>query len=1005
MPGPTDTSEKGLETLIVCHMTGVDGLTFPTEEAIAETPESLAAAKAAGSGWLAGNPKDYDRTHALDVVQLFQFLRATQTEKVEKLGIGNYADGKDINRQKFLARLSSEIGKRGVIDVIRKGVDHGPIHFGLFYGTPSPGNTKAAGRNAQNRFSVTRQLAYSNDETRRALDLGLFINGLPVATFELKNSLTKQTVEDAVEQYRRDRDPREKLFGFGRCVVHFAVDDAEVRMSTELRGKASWFLPFNKGWNDGAGNPPNPAGLKTDFLWKEVLTPGGLTNILESYAQIVEEKNKKTGKKKRKQVFPRFHQLDVVRKTLAHVAAQGAGSRYLIQHSAGSGKSNSIAWLAHQLVGLKRQGKEIFDSIIVVTDRRILDDQIQRTVKQFMQVGATVGHAEHSGDLRKFIEEGKKIIISTVQKFPFILSEVEKEETGRTFGIIIDEAHSSQGGKTSSAMSAALADPEDTVNDVLEKRMQARKMLTNASYFAFTATPKNKTLELFGQPLPPDAQGKIKHQPFHSYTMKQAIQERFILDVLKSYTPVNSYYKLVKKIEGDPEFDTKKAQKKLRKYVESHDHAIRLKAEIMVDHFHDQVMALSKIGGNARAMIVCNGIERAVHYYHAFKKYLEERKSPYQAIVAFSGEHEFGGTSVTESSLNGFSSGDIAEKIQEDPYRFLICADKFQTGFDEPLLHTMYVDKPLAGIKAVQTLSRLNRAHPGKHDVFVLDFQNNTETITEAFSDYYRTTVLSEETDPNKLHDLKTALDNAQVYSDEQVQTLVGLFLAGAQRDQLDPILDACVAVYMAQLDEDGQVDFKGKAKAFVRTYDFLASILPYANRSWEMLSILLNLLIPKLPSPIEPEPIRGLIEAIDMDSYRAEKKAALEISLPDNNAEIEPIPVDGGGRKPEPELDRLSNILKAFNDHFGTLFTDADRVVRRIREDIVPRVAADTAYQNAKKNTPNTARIEHDRALARVMLTLLKDDTEVYKQFAENDSFRRFVTDMVFALTSEDAA
>ncbi len=1001
---PTDVSEKGLETLIIRHMTGTDGLSPMAEGTIAESPDSLAAAKAAGSGWLAGNPKDYDRTHALDVPQLFSFLHATQPDAVTKLGIADYRDAKDINRQKFLARLSNEIGKRGMIDVLRKGVDHGPLHFDLFYGTPSPGNKKAAALYAKNRFGVTRQLCYSLDETRRALDLCLFINGLPLSTFELKNSLTKQTVEDAIEQYRRDRDPREKLFEFGRCVVHFAVDDAEVRMCAELRGKGSWFLPFNKGWNDGAGNPPNPAGLKTDYLWKEVLTPCGLTNILENYAQIIEEKNAKTGRKRRKQVFPRYHQLDVVHEVLAHVSKHGTGARYLIQHSAGSGKSNSIAWLAHQLIALTKAEKEIFDSVIVVTDRRIVDDQIQKTVKQFMQVGATVGHAEHSGDLRKFVEEGKKIIISTVQKFPFILDELAKEAKGKTFAIIIDEAHSSQGGKTSSAMSAALADPEDTVNDALEKRMQARKMLTNASYFAFTATPKNKTLEMFGQPLPPDAEGKVKHRPFHSYTMKQAIQEGFILDVLKSYTPVDSYYKLVKKIEGDPEFDTKRAQKKLRKYVESRDHAIRLKAEIMVDHFHEQVMALNKIGGKARAMVVCNGIERAVQYFHAFQTYLAERKSPYQAIVAFSGEHEFGGAKVSESSLNGFPTGDIAEKIQEDPYRFLICADKFQTGYDEPLLHTMYVDKPLSGIKAVQTLSRLNRAHPEKHDVFVLDFQNNTETITLAFSDYYRTTVLSEEADPNKLHDLKTALDNAQVYSPEQVQTLVDLFLSGAARDTLDPILDLCVAVYL-RLDENGQVDFKGKTKGFARTYDFLASILPYTNREWEKLSIVLNLLIPKLPAPPDEDLSKGILEAIDMDSYRVEKKAVMKIALADDNAEIGPVPVEGGGRKAEPEMDHLSNILKAFNEHFGTLFADADRVARRIKEDIAPKVAADQSYRNAKQNTPNAARIEHDKALAKVMLTLLKDDTQVYKQFVENESFRRFVTDMVFTLTTDLAA
>jgi type I restriction enzyme, R subunit len=615
-----------------------------------------------------------------------------------------------------------------------------------------------------------------------------------------------------------------------------------------------------------------------------------------------------------------------------------------------------------------------------------------------MQVGATVGHAEHSGQLKKFLEEGKKIIISTVQKFPHILEEIEQEK-GKAFAIIIDEAHSSQGGKTSSAMSATLADPEDEINDALEKRIQSRKMLKNASYFAFTATPKNKTLEMFGQPLLPDAEGKVKHRPFHSYTMKQAIQEGFILDVLKSYTPVDSYYKLVKKIESDPEFDTKKAQKKLRKYVESRDYAIQLKAEIMVDHFHEQVAA--KIGGKARAMVVCNGIERAIQYFAAFKAYLIERKSPYKAIVAFSGEHEFRGAKVTESSLNGFSSGDIADKIQEDPYRFLICADKFQTGYDEPLLHTMYVDKPLSGIKAVQTLSRLNRAHPEKRDVFVLDFQNSTDTIAEAFSEYYRTTILSEETDPNKLHDMKGALDKAQLYSPEQVQKLVELFLSGAERDTLDPILDMCVAVYLEKLDENGQVDFKGKAKAFTRTYGFLSAILPYMNREWEKLSIFLNLLIPKLPAPKEEDLSKGILETIDMDSYRVEKKAVLSISPPDSDAEIGPVPVEAGGYKREPELDRLSNIIKAFNEQFGTLFTDGDRVARRIKDEIAPQVAADPAYQNAKQNTPHSARIEHDKALAKVMLTLLKEDTQVYKQFVENESFHRFVTDMVFSLTN----
>ena len=517
----------------------------------------------------------------------------------------------------------------------------------------------------------------------------------------------------------------------------------------------------------------------------------------------------------------------------------------LIQHSAGSGKSNSIAWLAHQLIGLAKDDAPLFDSIIVVTDRLILDRQIADTIRQYAQVGATVGRAQQSGDLRKFVEAGKKIIISTVQKFPFILDEIGNEQRTRRFAILIDEAHSSQGGRTSASISAALGaageqGEDETCEDQINRVMESRKLLPNASYFAFTATPKNKTLEIFGAP-DPQPDGAVRHRAFHSYTMKQAIQEGFILDVLAHYTPVSSYYRLAKTVEDDPEFDVKKAQKKLRRFVEGHDHAIRLKAEIMVDHFHEQVLAKNKIGRAARAMVVTNGIERAIQYFHAIRDYLHERKSPYRPVVAFSGEPEFGGQKVTEASLNGFPSGQIARKIREDPYRFLVCADKFQTGYDEPLLHTMYVDKTLSGIKAVQTLSRLNRAHPKKHDVFVLDFLNDADTIRDAFADFYRATILAGETDPDKLHDLQADLDAAQVYSPEQIDDLVQRYLGGADRDELDPILDVCVARYVHELDEDAQVDFKGKAKAFVRTYGFLSCVLPYTNAEWEKRSIFLE--------------------------------------------------------------------------------------------------------------------------------------------------------------------
>ena len=950
----TDTSERGLERLICTALTGA--ACDPAQEgAVPEQPSGD------GAGWICGHPHDYDREYCVDLIQLSAFLHANQPSAAESLDLGQDSP----TRRKFLARLQGEVSKRGTIDVLRKGIGHGPHQIDLLYGTPSRGNEKAVTLYGQNRFSVTRQLRYSRDETQLALDLCLFINGLPVATFELKNSLTKQTVDDAVEQYKRDRHPSEKLFELGRCLAHFAVDDHEVQFCTHLQGKASWFLPFNRGWNEGKGNPPNPDGLKTDYLWRQVLTRDGLTDIIENYAHLVETRDDKTGRKRRAQIWPRYHQLGVVRRLLADASTRGAGSRYLVQHSAGSGKSNSIAWLAHQLIGLEQDGNALFDSVVVVTDRKLLDQQIKDTIKQFAQVGSVVGHAESSGHLGSLLQAGKRIVITTVQKFPFILDAIGNDHRGRKFAIIIDEAHSSQGGRTSASVSMALGeadteDEEDTTEDKINRLMESKKLLANASYFAFTATPKSKTLEIFGDPSP--EAGNTRHLPFHSYTMKQAIQEGFIIDVLKHYTPVDSYYRLVKTVEADPEFDTKRAGKKLRRYVEDNDHAIRLKAEIMVDHFHEQVAGLQKIGGQARAMVVTSSIQRAISYFYAIRGYLAERKSPYRAIAAFSGEHTYDGERVTEASLNGFSSNLIADRIQEDPYRFLVCADKFQTGYDEPLLHTMYVDKILSGVKAVQTLSRFNRAHPKKHDAFVLDFNNDADTIQDAFADYYRTTVLAEETDPDRLHDLKAALDGHQVYSPAQVDELVERYLAGADRDRLDPILDACVSLYREQLDEDGQVDFKGKAKAFLRTYGFLAAILPYANAEWEKLSIFLTFLVPKLPAPIEDDLSKGILEAIDMDSYRVEKQAARDIQLPDEDAEIEPVSTSGGGQKPEAEMERLSNIIREFNDHFGNVeWKDQDKIERVIAEEL-PREGCrrqgvpETRWPTLIKRTPESS-------------------------------------------------
>lgn len=952
-----------------------------------------------------GTNADYNRDYAIDETRLFRFLQDTQPDALAKLGVFK----SEMKKKQFLNRLQGEIAKRGIIDVLRNGVKVYPASLIMFYLTPTENNVKAKEMYEKNIFSVTRQLMYSNDATRLALDICVFINGLPVITFELKNQLTKQDVDDAVQQYKDDRDPRELLFQFKRCMVHFAVDDARVKFCTKLDGKSSWFLPFDKGYNDGAGNPPNPNGIMTDYLWKEILTKDKLSRIIENYAQVVVEEDPETKKKSVKQIFPRYHQLDVVESLLADVKENGIGKRYLIQHSAGSGKSNSISWLAHQLIGLEENGHPMLDSILVVTDRRILDKQIRDNIKQFMQVANTVAWAEHSGDLRDAIKDGKRIIITTIEKFPYVVPDIGAKHKDNKFAVIIDEAHSGQSGRNSAQMNLALSglasedemDNEDKINAMME----GRKLLTNASYFAFTATPKNKTLETFGVPYPDG--DEVKHRPYHSYTMKQAIQEGFILDVLKYYTPIASYYKLMKTVQDDPMFDKKRAQKKLRAFVESDSYTISQKAEMMIEHFHEQVISKGKIGGQARAMVVTSSIPRCIEYYYALNKCLSARHSPYKAIVAFSGEHKYQGQepALTSAAMNGFPDAKIPKTLKSDPYRILVVADMFQTGFDEPLLHTMYVDKMLYDIKAVQTLSRLNRCHPMKHDTFVLDFANKPAMIEQSFSRYYRTTLLSGETDPNKLYDLIATMEEYQVYSTDHVDKLVDLYLNGAERDRLDPILDACTAVYK-NLDTEEQIKFKSSAKAFCRTYGFLGVILPYGDADWEKLSIFLNLLIPKLPSPRDDDFSEGILDVIDLDSYRLEAQESMSIKLEDADAEVAPVPAGSAGHIVNPEMDLLSIILNDFNDMFGNIdWKEPDNVRRQIIA-IPDMVAKDEKYQNAMKNSDKqNARMESERALQQVVFSVMADNMELFKQFQDNPSFKKWLSDMVFNMTYDPNA
>lgn len=971
----TDKTEKGFETLIVNWL--VDQ-----------------------NGYEQGTNDDYSKEYAVDETRLFRFLNDTQPREMEKLGVNN----SDQKKRQFLSRLSGEIAKRGIIDVLRNGVKAYPADLIMFYFTPTENNEKSKQMFEKNIFSVTRQLRYSIDASKLALDLCLFINGLPVVTIELKNHFTGQSTADAVEQYKEDRDPRDTLFSFKRCMVHFAVDDQTVMFCTKLAGKGSWFLPFNKGYNDGAGNPPNPNGIMTDYLWKDILTKWKLSRIIENYAQVVVDEDPDTKKKTVKQIWPRYHQLDCVEKLLTDVKQNGVGKRYLIQHSAGSGKSNSIAWLAHQLIGLEQDGHPMIDSVIVVTDRRILDKQIRDTIKQFMQVKNTVVWAQHSGDLKKAIQDGKRIIITTVEKFPYISQEIGQEHINNHFAIIIDEAHSGQSGRNSANMNLALSgmasdnemDNEDKINAIVE----GRKLVKTASYFAFTATPKNKTEEVFGTPYEED--GEIKQRPFHVYTMKQAIQEGFILDVLKNYTAIDSWYKIAKKVEDDPMFDKKRAQKKMRSFVEGNPDVIAKKAAMMVDHFHEQIIAKKKLNGKSRAMVVTASISRCIKTYYAINKCLADRHSPYKAIIAFSGECKYNGQepALTSAGLNGFPDAKIPKEFKKDPYRLLVVADMFQTGFDEPLLQTMYVDKPLYDIAAVQTLSRLNRAAPGKDEVYVLDFANKTSTIQDAFSKFYRTTILSGETDPNKLYDLITLMESYQMYDNDDVEHVVDLFLGGAERDRLDPLLDPCVATY-DELEMDDQIKFKSAAKSFVRTYGFLGSILPYGNVDWEKLSIFLNLLIPKLPSPREDDLSEGILSTIDLDSYRNEAREVVAIKLEDEDAEIAPVPAGKVGHIVEPELDPLSKIIMDFNDMFGNIqWNDADNVHRQILQ-IPAMVSRDEKYQNAMKNSDEQeARTESERALQKVIFSIMADNMELFKQFQDNPSFKKWLTNMVFNLT-----
>ncbi|WP_273404761.1 type I restriction endonuclease subunit R [Campylobacter avium] len=947
------------------------------------------------NGYIKRVSQNYDKDLCFAKELLISFLESTQSKELDELK-KRLGEGYKIE---ILKHIASKISKEGIVKALQKGIELRGIKLSLAYRKPSNAlNSTSIENYNKNTLSIIRQLYYSK-ENQNSIDMVIFLNGVPLVSIELKNQLTGQNVYNAIEQYKKDRDPKERFLR--NCIVHFALDCDLAFMTTKLEKDKTRFLPFNRGLNNGsgaiglqsgAGNPPSDT-IKTAYLWERILKKDTLLSLIFDFVKVLKDCI----------IFPRYHQFDVVEKLLEDAKANGVGRRYLIEHSAGSGKSNSISWLAHNLASLHdNDSKLIFDSVIVVTDRKVLDSQIRDNVKGFEGISGVVeAITQGSRQLKNALEEGKKIIITTIQKFPYILDEITSLKS-KTFAIIIDEAHSSQSGTNAQKMSEAIRDKsldeeeearEESLDEKIIEIIKNKKLQKNASYFAFTATPKPKTLEMFGMPC--EINGEVRFIPFHLYSMKQAIEEGFILDVLRGYTTYKSYYKILSSIkDDDPRYDKKKANAKLKAYVENHKDSIAKKAEIMIEHFFTH--SYKKIGAKAKAMVVTKSRKSAIYYYFAFRAYLKDHYPQFEAIVAFSGELNLDGETYSESVLNGFSESALKEEFKKDKYKFLIVAQKYQTGFDEPLLHTMYVDKKLSGVSAVQTLSRLNRICKDKEDTCVLDFVNSHEEIAESFSTFYEQTYLGQGSDPEKIFELKSNLLEYEIYTQDEVDAFVESILKEEKENSIHAQLDKIVERFNKQ-NEDIKAEFYSKIKNYLNNYAFLAQILPYEDVNLEKHYILLKKLIAKIAPPRSEDLAKGILDNVSFDSYRVQLIKSEDIRLK-GDGKLMPSSADGSSKIQGAELQELSEIIKEFNEKYGNVeWNEGDKIIRTL-QNIKEDVLKDEKFVKSSKHSDRqNLRIEFEALLQEKMQEIIDVNFDFYKHFTDDAALKQRITQKMF--------